>query len=84
MLDPIWLMSGSSAKRSSVGSAGGWVAESRQAEKMAGDVGQCSRICREAQKAACLVCRCGVMSGIESRAREVAPESCTRYASGLL
>lgn len=78
-------MSGNSAKRSSVGSAGSWVAKSRQAKRMAGNVGQCSRLWREAQKAAaCLVCSCGVMSGIESRAREVTPESCTRYASGLL
>lgn len=77
-------MSGNSAKRSSVGSAGSWVAESRQAEKTAGNVGQCCHLCREAQNAAYLVCSCGVMSGIESRAREVTPESCTSYASGLL
>lgn len=64
--------------------AGSWVAWSSQTEETAGNVGQCSHLCREAEKAACLLCGGGVMRGIENRAREGTPESCTRYASGLL
>lgn len=53
------------------------------AEETSGNVGQCSRLCREAEKA-CLGCSHGVMRGTGNRAGEVTPESCARYAWGLL